>query len=469
MTKRPKIIHLNSKEIYYNINNLPIPQATGGTTYWSLSQGEQILAEISTNANEKGSMQIEEFEGKLGLLIRYNNLSFVEPYTGITITLTYGDTVITGDTQVTAKVTFEELLSMNIDIELLEAHPMILEYTTTSANQEVMLPLSGSVDTQVDWGDGSEIEHVTTNHPAHTYTDAGIYDVKVKGKVTDLNSYNISLSYKEFLTKVKSWGKLEGLTLMHNAFNRCTNLKEMPADEYGCFKNVTNFENCFYYCTGLTSIPEELFVNCSNVTTFFQCFSNCSGLTGEIPENLFANCPNVTDFGVCFSNCSGLTGEIPATLFSNCPNVTNFNQCFVNCNGLTGEIPATLFSNCPNARSFLQCFSGCSGLTSIPKELFSNCPNVTSFYSCFEDCTGLTFIPDGLFNNCPNVTTFRKCFGYCSGLTGETPKDTLKDGTKIELWERVGKAGYPSSITGTNCFISCTKLSNYRTIPSGWK
>lgn len=353
MTKRPKIIHLNSKEIYYNINNLPIPQATGGTTYWSLSRGEQILAEISTNANEKGSMQFDEFEGKLGLLIRYRNLSFIEPYTGITITLSYGDTVITGDTQVSAKVTFEELLSMNIDIELLEAHPMILEYTTTEDNETVGLPLMRTnntlVDVNIDWDDGSQIEHVTSLYPAHTYANAGIYNIKINGTVGKLYALNFNSAKRNHITGIKSWGKLDGLEEMGNAFQLCLNLKgEIPSDTYGMFENISDFNETFNGSSGITSISEELFVNCPNVTSFSSCFKDCTSLT-SIPENLFANCPNVTNFYDCFNNCNGLTGYTPVDTLPNgtmielwerqgkegYPASINGRYCFIACRKLS--------------------------------------------------------------------------------------------------------------------------------------
>ena len=140
-------------------------------------------------------------------------------------------------------------------------------------------------------------------------------------------------------------------------------------------------------------------------------------------------------------------------------------MCFNDCSGLTGSIPENLFSNCTKVTSFESCFNGCAGLTGIPGNLFSKCPGVTSFGYCFRNCTGLTEIPGNLFSNCPGVTSFGHCFNSCTGLTGTTPKDS--DGG--ELWERQGKEGYPSSITGSYCFYGCTELSNYSDISADWK
>jgi len=43
---------------------------------------------------------------------------------------------------------------------------------------------NGSVgyDYDIDWGDGSPIEHKTTGNPAHTYAVAGDYQIKIRGK-----------------------------------------------------------------------------------------------------------------------------------------------------------------------------------------------------------------------------------------------------------------------------------------------
>lgn len=59
---------------------------------------------------------------------------------------------------------------------------------------------------------------------------------------------------------------------------------------------------------------------------------------------------------------------------------------------------------------------------------------------------------------------FQNCFSRCDKLTGSTPKDP--DGG--ELWERAGKEGYPTSITGTGCFTNCTGLDTYNSIPEDW-
>jgi hypothetical protein len=289
--------------------------------------------------------------------------------------------------------------------------PMILEHKITSPNMRVSLPFIDVIELTIDWGDGSEMEIFTNNLIYHYYDDIGVYDVKIIGTVQRM--YTKSTSYEPMpLTRIKSWGKLDGLISMDTAFSNYSLLEEISEDKYGCLRNVTDFHYCFSNCSKLTEIPENLFSNSFNVTSFSNCFKDCTSLT-SIPENLFANCPNVTNFENCFYRCAGLT--------------------------------------------------------SIPENLFINCPNVTNFMSCFDSCYNLTSIPEKLFSNCFKIDNLMNCFDSCVNLTGETPKDTLEDGAKIELWERQGREGYPVSVNGNKCFYNCRNLSNYDEIPTIWK
>lgn len=166
----------------------------------------------------------------------------------------------------------------------------------------------------------------------------------------------------------------------------------------------------------------------------------------------------------CFRECTGLT-SIPSDLFVNNPEVTNFNVCFYGCSGLT-SLPSDLFVNNTKITEFGSCFFGCTGLTSIPDGLFANNPEVTSFSYCFSGCTGLSSIPNDLFVNNTKVISFGSCFAHCTGLTSSTPLDN--DGTP--LYNRSeGKDGYSVVKYYDNCFYKCTLMSDYSSIPSGWK
>jgi len=106
----------------------------------------------------------------------------------------------------------------------------------------VTLALAGEVDAEIDWGDGTDPEHVTTTGPTHDYGTHGIYTVSVTGSATAYDSCNIGGDgYK--LISVDSWGRL-GFTSMKYAFYLCRNLVSVPATSDG-LKAVTDMDSMF--------------------------------------------------------------------------------------------------------------------------------------------------------------------------------------------------------------------------------
>lgn len=115
-------------------------------------------------------------------------------------------------------------------------------------------------------------------------------------------------------------------------------------------------------------------------------------------------------------------------------------------------------------------FNNISSFPTIPTSVkriegrcFENIP-ATSVASKFTNNTNLQVIPSDLFSTNKAITNFNTCFSGCSNLTGSSPVD--ENGYK--LWERAGKEGYPTSISGTNCFAKCYKLDDFMSIPIDW-
>ena len=106
-------------------------------------------------------------------------------------------------------------------------------------------------------------------------------------------------------------------------------------------------------------------------------------------------------------------------------------------------------------------------LTEIPADIFNNCTEITDFSYTFSFCSGLTSIPENLFKYNTAVTNFSQTFSGCTGLTGNVPTDT--DGTPIYNRSGEGKDGYAIVTYYTDCFRNCTGLTDYSSIPLGWK
>ncbi len=379
-----------------------------------------------------------------------------------------------------------------------EEGAMILTYHVLATNTTIHIPLYGTVDCTVDWGDGSAPEKITSVLPAHSFATVGDYDVIIRGTVTALNYYDYSEASDPLrLSAVKQWGKT-GLTDMTCAFICCGYLTSLPETTEDAFAEVTSFYAAFYGCERLEKLPETLFENCPKVGDFFQTFAFCYSLK-TIPSKLFAGCTNATSFYGTFLDCTALE-EIPAGLFDSCQEAVDLRYVFYECISLK-TIPSGLFDNCTKAESieaaFYYClsleeipahlldnlplvtyygylFHSCESLKKIPEDLFEKCTNATSFAATFYNCSALEEIPAGLFEKCTGVTSFAYTFMYCSSLT-KIPEGLFDSNTKvtsfhatfssctslIDIPEKVF-ANCPSVTDFTQAFGSCSAL---KTVP----
>ena len=278
---------------------------------------------------------------------------------------------------------------------------LILEYEV-SAGDTIKLPYYDSTSDgdatefnfQVDWGDGTTETGITNSNISekskHQYQNAGIYDIKIKGKYESLETTYDAKETANYdkLKKVKQWGTTG---LKYVGLYYCSNLNEIVSPTENSFSNLIGIRLAY---TSIQSIPEDLFANCPNVTNFYCAFKECRSLE-SIPANLFANCPNVTNFYCAFEECRSLE-SIPANLFANCPNVTNFESTFGNCKNIT-SIPEKLFDNCKKVESFKGTFWGCYRLTGNAPELWKRGTNSE----------------ENEYNGNPNG---EDCFAVCRGL-----------------------------------------------------
>ena len=274
------------------------------------------------------------------------------------------------------------------------------------------LPLCGTVDCYIDWGDGS-VEYCTSSFPSHTYgiTEPQSFRVTISGKVTGLNSSNINTPS---IIEVNQWGNT-GLTSMNNAFDNNTILQYIAGNTTGSFASVRDFSSSFNNCLSLKEIPGTLFLSCVNAVTFNSTFSACNSLN-SLPADLFSSCTNAYAFQQTFKGCVNLK-SIPEDLFSSCTHITNLSGCFWNC----------------------------KSLITIPESLFNNCRELDSISEIFRECSKLENAPIKLFDNNRKIRDIRIAF-YLTSLKGESPY-TVINGKKYHLYERNDAPDYFASIT----------------------
>lgn len=349
---------------------------------------------------------------------------------------------------------------------------MITEWTIPTDNTQIYLPVSGTkIDLKVDWGDGSEIQEVTTDLPAHIYEKAGTYDIKIKGICPEWGSltkdplyskdcyYGQSTyaPYTNYLVGVKQWGEInaqkygfawcrnlkyvsdnmtsntfDNVRDMSYMFFECINLEEIQLDNFKTPK-VVNMERIFSSCEKIESLNLKSF-NTSKVENMSGMFENCRNLkelnlsnfdTSNVIDmsRMFSTClelkhielknfdtHNVTNMDAMFSNCESIQ-ELDISNF-NTSKVTSMYFMFYNC-GRIKELNLNNFDT-SKVENMSSMFYSCSSLSKINLESF-DVRNVKNMYSMFRYCTVLKELNLSNFNT-ENVDDMRYLFSDCNSL-----------------------------------------------------
>lgn len=357
----------------------------------------------------------------------------------------------------------------------------VVKVVPPTSDKTVVLPLDGTVNVTIDWGDGSGAESVSEPMPVHVYAEEGEYVVTVKGSVTGLNNLNVSYKYnKSTITEVLQWGQL-GLTSLESAFELNKALVSVVLPEEGAFANVTTTEGMFESCSALVSIPAGLIDQCTLNESVASMFYGCKLLT-SIPTGFFDSCSKVTSMKATFSGCEALA-EIPAGLFDNLTAATDLSNLFFNCDALE-TIPDGLFDKMTEVTAMSSLFSGCVGLKSIPEGLFDNMTKVTTMTGLFSGCTSLASLPENLFKSQTEVTGAGSLFKNCSALTSipDGILDPLTKATNIgsifsgckaveklpsAILEKVGTAmAEGGALDVSYLFENCVKMTEFPALPN---
>ena len=155
----------------------------------------------------------------------------------------------------------------------------ILEFTTTSANQQVKIGtrtynavgFNNSPNYTVDWGDGNSDTITSLTRPTHTYSSAGTYDVKISGTFTRFQ-FGVGLSGAErlFLTDIKQWGNLTYET-MEDAFKSCDGLNVLTATDTPTIGTNGKLKNAFSY-SDVVTIPNLGSWDVAHISDFTNAF-----------------------------------------------------------------------------------------------------------------------------------------------------------------------------------------------------
>ncbi len=274
------------------------------------------------------------------------------------------------------------------------AFTLVIDTTKTGAtsSNQFFLPLNISMayDFTVDWGDGGTPQVITTaanptyadptpsNCPTHTYSNPGVYTVKITENVVGgFPAIHFLRSGGEYMKvmELANWGSVTWTTLA-DAFGYCSNLRITATDAATARTGgVTDFTDAWFGCTSLDSFPV---IDTSSATSLLGTWRACYGLT-SFPV---LDTSKVTNFQAAWLSCKNLV-SFPSL---NTSNGTNFIATWAFCQSL---------SNFPHietgqATTFLRTWRGCTALTNFPK---LNTGNASEFTGTWLDCTGLSTFP----------------------------------------------------------------------------
>jgi len=180
---------------------------------------------------------------------------------------------------------------------------MTLEFNTNlSGGTTITLPLYGTVNCTVDWGDDNSEPFNTAGDKTHTYASDNTYTVSITGSLTQFGKGSVAYANADKLAKVTSFGDI-GLTSLSGAFCATTNLTEVPAS----LPTLITDLSWAFQSTGNASITNLNSWDVSKVTSMGAMFYGASAFNQDIGS---WDVSKVTDMGHMFYQASAFNQDI---------------------------------------------------------------------------------------------------------------------------------------------------------------
>ena len=161
---------------------------------------------------------------------------------------------------------------------------------------------TGDMDYEVDWGEGSGFEPITTGNTSHTFTTAGEHTIRFK----NLNDIFINVSSgKEKYTSIEQWGTAVWKASMSRAFRGAGNLTARSDAGTPDMSSVTDMSLMF---NGASSFNQDIGSwDVSKVTDMNFMFSGAASFNQDIGD---WDVSKVTNMNSMFSGARSFNQDI---------------------------------------------------------------------------------------------------------------------------------------------------------------
>jgi surface protein len=221
---------------------------------------------------------------------------------------------------------------------------LVLVFDTSLGDLTVEVPMGGTVNCTVDWGDGLSDSYTAAGTQTHTYAAGGVYIVQVSGTLT---VFGATVSRPE-LTACLSFGEI-GLTSLVSAFRACANLTQVPIS-LPTTSSVTTMLGMFRDASAFNQNIGGW--DTSSVTTMRQMFFNASSFNGDISG---WSVSLVTDMLSMFNGASAFNQDISGW---NVSSATNMSDMFRSANAFQQPLNSWNFVGTVNLSNFMSGKSG---------------------------------------------------------------------------------------------------------------
>ncbi len=260
VNKAPEIAADQVFEVDENVEGAEV-----GTVDATDPDGDTLTFEIVTDVTDPAN-GLFVIDGATGILSldEGKTLDF-EGTPSYTLTVSVTDGTFTTEAEITINVIDDELLSD-------DPNSFITVWTTDVANVEITLnsPLGLEnefiFDYVIDWGDGSEVEELTSAKPTHVYEEPGTYTVAIQGQFP---RFIAEQNGGDYFTSMEQWGNIQWESL-EGAFRNIANMDYNATDKPDLL-NVKNIESLFSYSniSFKTSIADWDVSNITHMSSMF--------------------------------------------------------------------------------------------------------------------------------------------------------------------------------------------------------